>query len=59
MTAEQLKAALREYSDEHYPGWTRVSLFVRSGVGEMLVEMVIRPDDGSTASTSAPLAAAR
>ena len=31
MSAEELKAAIREYADEHLPGWRVASLSIRIG----------------------------
>lgn len=49
MTAEELKAHVRTYAEEHLPGWACIGVSVRLGsIGSHVTEtLVVLPDDPS------------
>lgn len=43
MSAEELKAAMRQYADEHFPQWREASIMVGLGAGVPAEVLVILP----------------
>lgn len=56
MSAEELKAKVREYVEEHLPGWACASVSVRVGeIGSHITEtLIVLPKALSEAPTSPP-----
>lgn len=55
MSAEELKAAVRRYADEHFGGWTYAAVTVRVGdVGDRTTEtlLVLPPPTSSDGASS-------
>jgi hypothetical protein len=52
MSAEELKAAVREYLDKELPGWACAGLVTRHGDGPMLAveELLLIPDSPTPSS---------
>ena len=57
LSAEALKAALREYANEHHPGWAVAQASFRIGeIGEHFEEtlVIVQDRDQTTSAPSAP-----
>jgi hypothetical protein len=46
MSAADVKAAVREYADEEFPGWASAGIVIRTSTGEQIAveELLVIPD---------------